>query len=565
MGPIAFLRHRTLGWSRKLCLVRPGLREVATGLYFAASLGAFSLTFGHGEPAGGMRPAGSSTDAQARIASRPLRYPELPRGRNQRGTEKLVARRGLQPRPHSRKSTRAQQTRLTRSDAPTVWPPLKADPPPADPLVISRVDVSVSDSGARVSWVTNFTAVGQGAYSTTDSPSLWTPVEAPDVAHETTFDGLAGSTDYTLWMQAMDEWGRATTTQLHVRTLPAEPPTSVSTSTKEGAILVNGEPFFPLALWDVCPSDVARRIDDGINLFMGDGCGTPNALIARLRGETFAVTDASNRLSGAPRLIGWNYPDELDGRLALTTSSPDVDRLAVTPPAGLVTFLTLTNHFYSGANPLSFGREIYPRLVSLADVLGFDLYPLQNWCRTDRFGAVYAAQQELETLAAGKPTYQWIEARQMDCAAGSLDPTPATVRAETWLAIAGGADGIGYFPNNWKPDIGAEIRDLNDTITQLAPALLAETVAGESDQDAVKVGARMLNGALYVVAVNSSSESLAASVHVPGLGDRAVDVLGEARQLAPTDAEVLTDSFGPLATHVYVAAPDGWSTAPSAR
>src|SRR5205814_1221348 len=81
----------------------------------------------------------------------------------------------------------------------------------------------------------------------------------------------------------------------------------------------------------------------------------------------------------------------------------DVTSMAVTPPDGMLSFLTLTNHFFSGAAPLSIGRSLYPAFASIANVIGFDLYPLQNWCRNDAFQSVYDAQRELDTLAAGKP------------------------------------------------------------------------------------------------------------------------------------------------------------------
>jgi hypothetical protein len=68
---------------------------------------------------------------------------------------------------------------------------------------------------------------------------------------------------------------------------------------------------------------------------------------------------------------------------------------------------------------------MYPGLVASADVLGFDLYPLQNWCRFDSFGDVFDSQLDLVALARGKPTFQWIEARQMDCSGTELDPTPS--------------------------------------------------------------------------------------------------------------------------------------------
>ena len=557
MGTIGFLWHRTLGRSGSL---RPGSLGLLffVVLYAAIVLSTTSIDTDEGTPSVAVTYRVTIDSARVSTAGRALVLIN--------GVAGLARNPGAHRTVTSFEDKRASPLPKETPQEPSYErPPLRADPPPAEALAISGAAISVSASDAYVSWVTNFSAIGQGGYGVGASPSIWTPLAAPELAHETAFANLTPSTSYTLWLQAMDEWGRTATTELDIRTLPPESRESPSASTSGGAILLNGEPFFPLALWDVCPSDVSRRIDDGINLFMGDGCGSERALLARLRGETFAVTDAGNGLSGAPGQVGWYYPDELDGRLTGPVSQTDLQEHTVTPPAGLVTFLTLTNHFYTGADPLALGRDVYPQFAALADVLGFDLYPLQNWCRDDRFDAVYNAQRELEALGAGKPTYQWIEARQMDCAAGNLDPTAASVRAETWLAIAGGADGIGYFPNNWSDAVGTEIRELNSTITELAPALLSESQQADSNQDQVKVGARVFNGAIYVIAVNSGRSPVQASIHVPGLGGQAVDVLDEERQLATSNDELITDTFDPLAVHIYVAAPPGWNTASAAR
>src|SRR5262249_40542143 len=154
----------------------------------------------------------------------------------------------------------------------------------------------------------------------------------------------------------------------------------------------------------------------------------------------------------------------------------------------------LTNHFYSVAAPLPIGREPYPLLVEQADVVGFDLYPLQEWCNASALHDVYQAQRELTQLAAGKPTFQWIETRVMKCPAPAVDVTPATVRAETWLASAGGAHGIGYFPNDWLRPVDAEIARTNGEIDELEPVLLAPSTEATSDNAAVEVGARDYNG-----------------------------------------------------------------------
>ena len=571
MGPITFLLHRMPLTRAILRRGRPGTPDVLAVVYAAAGLSTISLAFGpHAGPA--IREADSARRSSHSVVSSPtgadrrLHLTTRPRGLPTRELHRSArvasTREGLRPRTRMQRSW---PTRDSRARTPSEIPQSQPSLPPAEPLLISDVSAAVSDSTVRLSWLTNFAATAQEGYGNGDAPVLWGESGSAGVIHDAVIGGLAPSTEYVLWLQSVDDWGRIATTELPVTTASSESQRVSSATVSGGSILLDAKPFFPLALWDVCPSQVSRLIDNGINLFMGDGCGDENALLARLRGQTFAVTDVTNGMTPVPGLIGWYYPDELDGRLGAPPSDADLKELAVDPPGGLLTFLTLTNHFYSGAEPLPLGRELYPHLAALANVLGFDLYPLQNWCRDDRFDAVYRAQRELEALAQGKPTYQWIEARQMDCAEGHLDPTAATVRAETWLAIAGGADGIGYFPNNWSDGVGAEIRELNSAITELAPALLGEPHQADSNQDLVKVGARVLNGAIYVIAVNSGRTPVQASIHVPGLGGRPLDVLDEKRQLATSNDEILTDTFDPLAVHIYVAAPPGWNTASTAQ
>src|SRR5262249_18259264 len=111
-------------------------------------------------------------------------------------------------------------------------------------------------------------------------------------------------------------------------------------------------------------------------------------------------------------------------------------------------FLTLTNHFYSKAAPWPNGDQVYPAYIAKSDVVGFDLYPLQGWCRRTAFPDVFDSQREIVKLAAGKPTFQWIETAGMEnCPNGPTAPTPESVKVESWLAIAGGAHGLGFFPS----------------------------------------------------------------------------------------------------------------------
>jgi hypothetical protein len=139
-----------------------------------------------------------------------------------------------------------------------------------------------------------------------------------------------------------------------------------------------------------------------------------------------------------------------------------------------------------------------------------------------------------------------------------LDPTPETVRAETWLAVAGGASAVGYFPNHWSGTIGTEIARTNREIKSLGQALLAPVGAATSDVSAVRVSARTLNGATYVIAINTSSTALQAKITVDGIAGRSVVVVGGG-QVVGADDTGFADNFGPLAARVYIIRPAGWS------
>jgi hypothetical protein len=234
-------------------------------------------------------------------------------------------------------------------------------------------------------------------------------------------------------------------------------------------------------------------------------------------------------------------------------TAPDISQKIPDTGSPRPRLLTLTNHFFSRAAPLPQGRGMYPALVANADAVGFDLYPLENWCRYDDFGTVFDAQRELTRLAAGKPTYQWVETAHMDCPDPSLDPTPQTVRAETWLAVAGGAHAIAYFPKDFSSAIGAEIADDKRELQTLAPALVEPPLDATGSGD-VRVGAREHNGAIYVVAVNASRDSPTSTISVPALGNRPLASVDGSHLLTALNG-AFTDNFEPLEVRIYVAPP----------
>jgi hypothetical protein len=432
-------------------------------------------------------------------------------------------------------------------------------PPPLDPLAITNVQVSaLTSSSARITWQTNIPTEEQTAFGL-DAPTVWTPPSSEvRIDHVSDITGLEYSTTYTAYVHAVDEWNRAQTASVTFTTGPMLDQSNARTN--GSSIYVDDRPFFPTAVWEQCSDMFNSNIDDGINLFMGDGCQDDTGLPTRLAGRAYSIVDSEHANATGRGVIGWYFPDEWDAFLKSNVTRADLAKDIPSARPGRVSFLTLTNHFYSKAEPLPQGKGMYPVLFQIPDVLGFDLYPLQVWCRP-AFGDVFDAQAELHNLSGGKPTFQWIEVARMEqpCRThAELDPTPATVRAEAWLSIAGGANGVGYFPNHWSPDIGNAIAQTNQQIKALTQALLAPTSLATSDNGTVRVAAHSLNGALYVVAVNTSSTTVTARIDVDGIGGRSATVLGSSGPAVASDDKGFSDTFGPLDARVYIIPPAGW-------
>ena len=434
--------------------------------------------------------------------------------------------------------------RPTETPAPATEPV----PPPPRPFGFAGADVDTSSAlAATVTWSTTQPSTATVRWGPTGvRPLLWRRVTAPRTSHTLRLDALGIAKPYTVAIEARSADGEVAQTTLAFTSASA--PATVTPTVDDGVVRVNGGAFFPFLTWQECPDRWQPEIDQGITLFAGNPCTGIESLLGGLGGRALVAgtSDDAAPPAGAP-LVGWFYPDEADGR--------GLDAAALPAPGPGLRFLTLTSHFWSAAAPLPQGREIYPGLLERADVVGFDLYPLQEYCRPDLIPGVFDAQRELAGLAAGKATFQWIEVRAMKCAgSGTTEITPATIRAESWLAIAGGAHGLGFFPGDWGNEVGRTIAGIAARVDQLAPALLRPALPVAADTPTVRASARELDGALYVIAVNTTAQRVHATLSSELLGDRGLSVVGSSRTVVSTDA-TLTDSLPPLGVRIYVAAP----------
>lgn len=416
-------------------------------------------------------------------------------------------------------------------------------------LSVEVVGAQASPYSAAVRWHVSRAASVVVEYGLDAGYGAWSRrVESgPSLEGKTGLTGLEPNRQYQFRVVARSHGDRAVATG---SLTTARQPDWVGASVTPRYLAVAGQPFFPRMAWAQCPWAYPMSLAAGVDVYMGT-CGDTADQIADLRGHALSITSVDARVDG-PGVIGYYQRDEADLNVARAEDLPAL------PPSRVsrrVTFLTLTGHFFSGASAPPRGRGIYPGLIARAEMVGFSIYPLQTWCRRATLASVFDAQRELVALAAGKPTYQWIEAGPMEFCTG-LDPSPALVRAETWLAIAGGARGIGWFPGVWSAPIAGEITTLSKEIGALAPGLLGDDGVAQVAPagSPVRAGVRRVNGATYVIAVNSWIDPVTVRIHVPGLTARSVQVFDEKRTL-PVRNGTIVDSFRGLRARVYVAAP----------
>jgi len=135
------------------------------------------------------------------------------------------------------------------------------------------------------------------------------------------------------------------------------------------------------------------------------------------------------------------------------------------------------------------------------------------------------------------------------------------------MSICRGATAIGYFTHVWKPSYHQfgvpeenrkALREINEQITRLAPAILGETpkrpvsIAAEGDVKLDLLAKECPDG-LYLFAVNYDERlrDAKATIKVEGLAaGQEIAVVDEGRSIK-SDAGSFADAFAPLAVHIY--------------
>ena len=383
-----------------------------------------------------------------------------------------------------------------------------ASTPPLEPLEIADAQVvSVTSSSARITWKTNVPAQAQTAFGL-DAPTIWTQPSGDSlVEHESLLAGLEFGTTYQVYLHAIDEWNRATTATVTITT-EGMPDRSVA-STNGSQIVVDDRVFFPTAVWAQCSDGFNSNINDGINLFMGDGCSKDeSSLPTRLDGRAYSIVECRERRNRRrTRLARLVLPGRV-GRLPAEHRHAQGSREEHRSAAGRSHQLPDADEpLLQPRDAAPAGQGHVPDAMSIPDVVGFDLYPLQVWCRP-AFGDVMDAQRELRSTSGGKPTFQWIEVAPMEQPVHEPQQArpDAADRARRDLARSRGRRKreSATSRTTGRSDRSGDRADQPE-IKSLSPRCSLPIAAATSDVPAVRVSARTLNGATYVIAVNTAA------------------------------------------------------------
>lgn len=346
--------------------------------------------------------------------------------------------------------------------------------------------------------------------------------------------------------------------------------------------------FFPIGVWLQNPDNAERYRAAGINIYVGLWQGPTAAQLQRLRRAGMWVICAQNdlALSHADRdiIIGWLQPDEPDNaqsRGAGLGYGPPV------PPRDVIdayramrerdplrpVLLNLGqgvawDHWH-GRGARTNHPEDYPEYVKGGDIVSFDIYPVTHPHPevAGRLEYVAGGVTRLRSWAKdGQTVWNAVGVSRINNA--DVKPTAAEVRAQVWMSLIHGSQGLIYFVHQFKPrfieaalfedeDVLREVTRINAQIRSLAPVLNSPSVENALAIDDAGLGGpiatmtKRFAGWTYLFTVAMAPRPATVTVRdLSGAAPGRVTVIGEDRTIEIRDG-AFTDTFAPYGVHIY--------------
>jgi hypothetical protein len=351
---------------------------------------------------------------------------------------------------------------------------------------------------------------------------------------------------------------------------------------------LNDPSFFPIAVWLQDPGRAHLYKDIGINVYVGLWRGPTEQQLINLKAHGLRVVCSQNAVGLAhkndPTILAWMHGDEPDNAQSLGKGKgyappilpskivADYERIKKNDPTRPI-LLNLGQGVaydnYIGRGVRRNHPEDYPEYIKGCDIASFDIYPAVHESK-EVAGKLWLVAEGVSRLRKWsdykKPVWNCIECTHISNP--KTKATPVQVKAEVWMSLVRGSQGLIYFAHQFDPKfieaglladeaMTAQVKTINLQIHALAPVLNSPTfdkdLKVESSAKDVPVEAilKRHGGATYVFSVGMRGAVTKGTFQIANLpGDATARVLGEERTIAVKNG-VFSDVFEPWDVHLY--------------
>ena len=335
--------------------------------------------------------------------------------------------------------------------------------------------------------------------------------------------------------------------------------------------------FFPIAVWDQSPERASEYQSIGINTYVGLWQGpTEDQLATLLKYNMFAVVSQNAVGLHSPNrgiIKGWLHDDEPDNaqpigfgfHLTCIPATEIVRRAQEmrahdnTRPIVINFGQGIANKFWRGRGLCNGDENYYSVAARGADVLSFDIYPVSSSIPQIKGKLEYIGRGVTRLISLAVDDQRvWAVIEAADAV------TPAQLRAEVWMAIIHGAQGIVYFVHEFgptfredgifrHPELVKQAANENSLIKSLATVLntpnWGSTVTIQSSTPISTMIKRYQN-TVYIFAIAMTNSSSRSRFMVEGVNGPRAFVVGENRDV-PITGGIFEDSFDGYGVHIY--------------
>lgn len=345
--------------------------------------------------------------------------------------------------------------------------------------------------------------------------------------------------------------------------------------------------YFPIGVWLQEPNLAEKYKAAGINFYIGLWRGPTDEQLSKLKTAGMRVICYQNEVSlkykDDPIIMGWMHGDEPDNAQPVRgkprtygpaippqTIIDDYKKIAANDPTRPV----ILNLGQGVANEEFRGRaakyEDYPEYCKGADIVSYDVYPVTNIGKPDGEKYLWYVAKGVDRLhtwtSNKKPVWNVIECTHINNP--DKKPTPHQVKAEVWMSLIHGSQGLIYFVHEFRPKENdaallddpvmlKAVTEINVQIQQLAPVLNSPViennakVLSSNPEIPIDIIIKRFQGSLYVFAVPMRLGTVNGTFEISGLtGKRKAEVLGEKRNIEIVNGR-FEDIFEPYAVHLY--------------